>query len=47
MTEDTKTARDLGAVFDAHVRAEFVHMDAAATMATMTVEPHLTNVRQR
>jgi carboxymethylenebutenolidase len=37
-------ANDLGAVFDAHVKAEFVDMDVAATMATMTSEPYLTHV---
>jgi carboxymethylenebutenolidase len=37
-------AKDLGAVFDAHVKAEFVDMDVAATMATMTPEPYLTHV---
>jgi carboxymethylenebutenolidase len=31
-------------VFDAHVKAEFVDKDVAATMATMTPEPHLTHV---
>jgi hypothetical protein len=35
MTEGTPTAKDLGAVFDAHVKAEFVDMDVAATMATI------------
>jgi carboxymethylenebutenolidase len=44
MTESTATAKDLGAVFDAHIKAEFVDMDVAATMATMTPEPHLTHV---
>ena len=33
---DHTPAKDLGAVFDAHVKAEFVDMDVAATMATMT-----------
>jgi carboxymethylenebutenolidase len=32
---------DLGAVFDEHLRAEFVAHDAAATMETMTADPHL------
>ena len=32
---------DLGAVFDEHVRDEFVLHDAAATMETMTDAPHL------
>jgi hypothetical protein len=36
---ETTTTNDLGAVFDAHVRAEFVDKDVAATMATMTAEP--------
>ena len=44
MTEFTTTTKDLGAVFDAHVRAEFVDMDVAATMATMTAEPYLTHI---
>src|SRR3974377_82757 len=43
MTERTP-AKDLGAVFDAHVKAEFVDMDVAATMATMTSKPYLTHV---
>ena len=37
-------AVDLGAVFDAHVKAEFVDKDVAATMATMTSDPYLTHV---
>jgi carboxymethylenebutenolidase len=35
---------DLGAVFDAHMRAEFGTRDLDATMATMTEAPHLTHV---
>ena len=35
---------DLGAIFDAHVQAEFVDKDVAATMATMAPEPYLTHV---
>jgi carboxymethylenebutenolidase len=35
---------DLGAVFDAHVRAEFVERDVDATMATMTEAPYVTHV---
>ncbi|HEY7136571.1 MAG TPA: ester cyclase [Acidimicrobiia bacterium] len=35
---------DLGAVFDAHMAAEFVQHDADAAMATMTTEPYLTHV---
>lgn len=34
-------AYDLGAVFDEHLRAEFEAHDAAATMATMSAQPHL------
>jgi carboxymethylenebutenolidase len=32
---------DLSAIFDEHLRAEFDAHDAAATMATMSAEPHL------
>jgi carboxymethylenebutenolidase len=35
---------DLGAVFDEHVRSEFVLHDVDATMATMTDDPYLTHV---
>lgn len=35
---------DLGAVFDEHVRDEFVLHDATATMMTMTDEPYLCHV---
>jgi len=42
--ETTTPPQDLGAVLDAHVRAEFVDKDGAATMATMTAEPYLTHV---
>jgi carboxymethylenebutenolidase len=35
---------DLGAVFDAHVRHEFVDRDVDATMATMTAEPYVNHV---
>lgn len=35
---------DLGAVFDAHMAAEFELHDADATMETMTAEPYLTHV---
>jgi carboxymethylenebutenolidase len=41
MTEFTK---NLGAVFDTHVKAEFIDKDVAATMATMVAEPYLTHV---
>lgn len=44
MTQSNPAARDLAAVFDAHVNAEFVDKDVAATMATMTPEPYLTHV---
>jgi hypothetical protein len=33
-----------GAVFDAHVRAEFVECSVDATMATMTEAPYVTHV---
>lgn len=36
--------RGLGAVFDAHVKHEFVDHDVDATMHTMTAEPYLLNV---
>jgi carboxymethylenebutenolidase len=35
---------DLGAIFDAHVGAEFDQKDVDATMATMTDDPYLTHV---
>lgn len=35
---------DPGAVFDAHVNAEFIQRDVDATMATMTEAPFLTHV---
>src|SRR5882672_8801280 len=44
MTASVRAGNDLGAVFDAHVKAEFVDMDVAATMATMSPEPYLTHV---
>jgi carboxymethylenebutenolidase len=43
MTEYS-TVKNLGAVFDAHVKAEFIDKDVAATMATMVAEPYLTHV---
>jgi carboxymethylenebutenolidase len=48
-TGKAKTTRkakktDLGAVFDAHVRHEFVDHDVAATMKTMAAEPYVHNV---
>jgi hypothetical protein len=41
-----KNARkaDLGAIFDAHVRHEFVDHDVAATMKTMAAQPYVHNV---
>ena len=35
---------DFGAVFDAHVQAEFVDLDVDAAMATMTATPYLTHI---
>src|ERR1700737_4704282 len=35
---------DLGAIFDAHVRHEFVDHDVTATMKTMTAEPYVLHV---
>ena len=43
MTEYS-TVKNLGAVFDTHVKAEFIDKDVAATMATMVAEPYLTHV---
>lgn len=37
-------AGDLGAVFDAHVKHEFVDHDVEATMQTMTATPYLLHV---
>ena len=36
---DSATTEEPGAVFDAHVRAEFVERSVEATMATMTDAP--------
>jgi carboxymethylenebutenolidase len=44
MSDPGRPNEALGAVFDAHVRAEFVDQDVAATMATMVEEPYLTHV---
>jgi carboxymethylenebutenolidase len=44
MSAAKEAGKDLGAVFDAHVKAEFVDKDVAATMATMVPEPYLTHV---
>jgi len=35
---------DIGAVFDEHVAAEFVHLDLERTMATMTDDPYVNHV---
>lgn len=43
-SQGTSQGTDPGAVFDAHVKAEFVDRDLEATMATMVAEPHLTHV---
>jgi carboxymethylenebutenolidase len=42
--EQTERSPDIGAVFDAHVTAEFVHLDLEATMATMTDNPYVNHV---
>src|SRR5262245_27952265 len=39
-----ETVHDLGAIFDEHVADEFVTMDVAATMATMTSDPYVNHV---
>jgi carboxymethylenebutenolidase len=44
MSRTDRRHADLGAIFDAHVQAEFVDKDVAATMATMAPEPYLTHV---
>jgi carboxymethylenebutenolidase len=44
MAESNSAAKNLGAVCDAHVKAEFVDKNVAATMATMAPEPYLTHV---
>jgi carboxymethylenebutenolidase len=38
------TAKDLGAVFDEHVRHEFEDHDVEATMKTMVKEPYVHHV---
>jgi hypothetical protein len=35
---------DIGAVFDEHVAAEFVHLDIERTMSTMTADPYVNHV---
>lgn len=39
-----KTTKDLGAVFDKHVKHEFEDHDVEATMSTMVNEPYVHNV---
>ncbi|MDQ3671998.1 MAG: nuclear transport factor 2 family protein [Actinomycetota bacterium] len=43
-SKGTERRSDLGAVFDEHVAAEFVHLDLDATMATMTDDPYVNHV---
>jgi carboxymethylenebutenolidase len=40
----TEHRPDIGAVFDEHVAAEFVHFDLDRTMATMTDDPYVNHV---
>ena len=42
--DSREDAATLGALFDAHVRAEFVDRDVEATMATMTERPYVNHV---
>jgi carboxymethylenebutenolidase len=42
--EQSSGAPDLGSIFDAHVRHEFVEHDVTATMQTMTDQPYVHNV---
>jgi carboxymethylenebutenolidase len=44
MGTDRSDRPDIGAVFDDHVAAEFVHMDLEATLATMTDDPYVNHV---
>jgi carboxymethylenebutenolidase len=44
MATDRSDRRDIAAVFDDHVAAEFVDMDLDATMATMTADPYVNHV---
>lgn len=41
---ERSAGEDLGAVFDAHVRHEFVDRDVDATMETMSAEPYVYHV---
>ena len=42
--KDADSVPDIGAVFDEHVAAEFVHLDLDATMGTMTDDPYVNHV---
>ena len=44
MRHHRDTHADLGSVFDAHVKYEFVDHDLNATMQTMVAEPYLLHV---
>jgi carboxymethylenebutenolidase len=44
ISQTLKKKHDLGAVFDAHVKHEFVDHDVEATMRTMVTEPYVHNV---
>ena len=45
MTEKTESTNpDLGAIFDEHVKHEFVDKDVDATMSTMTEDPYVHHV---
>jgi carboxymethylenebutenolidase len=41
---DSNNSKDLGAVFDEHVRLEFEDHDVEATMKTMVKEPYVHHV---
>jgi carboxymethylenebutenolidase len=43
-TKQREQRADIGAVFDEHVAAEFVHLDLEATMSTMTENPYVNHV---
>jgi hypothetical protein len=42
--EQTERSPDIGAALDAHVPAEFVHLDLDATVAKMTDNPYVNHV---
>lgn len=44
MSDQSAGSPDLGAIFDAHVKHEFVDYDVDATMKTMVAEPYVLNV---